>query len=150
MEAKKKSLKTRKDRVVFLLYTALLVCILLIFLNMWNVLEEKRLPVVFYVEDTLGFDLNTSALTFGKLPQQSSATRKVLIENDFEKGVFVRITASNNLQDFLRISDNNFYLSPGKGRLLEFSVFTDRETKEGKYHGEVYIQILRYWGENEN
>jgi len=138
-------MRARGSYLFILLGILLILAWILIFIN-FNVLEEKEYAVKFEVGGTPGFDLNSSALTFGRLPAGSSSTRSVLIQNDYDTRVFVSLFSSKSVSKMLVISENDFFLEPQESKAISFFVYASPNASLGEYNGQVKIRISRYGG----
>jgi hypothetical protein len=139
------NMKKSKFENNLLAFSGILFIILLLFIifNSWNILEKKEIPANFIIGERLGFDLNSSALTFGMLPPGASSSRAIEITNDFNREVFVSIYSSRSIIKFTRISENDFYLAPGETRSVSFTVYTEKNSTFGQYNGFIKIIIKK-------
>lgn len=112
----------------------------------YNLLEKKEYVVKFEVGARSGFDLNTSALTFGRLSPGSSSTRSLNISNYYDFPVFVSFSSSKNLRDVIIVSNNDFILGAGERRSVEFLIHTTPDTSFGERLGTVGLEVKRFRG----
>jgi len=117
----------------------------ILFVN-YNILEKKEYAVKFEIGGSPGFDLNSTALTFGRIPFGSSSTRSILIKNDFDRTVFVSLSSSKEISSLLSISENDFFLKSGENKTLSFFVYSYPNITAGKYEGDVKLVVSRYRG----
>lgn len=130
-----------KNKLIFLGVALVLLAVIFSSLNSF---EKKYIPVNFEVGGAPGFDLNSSALTFGRLPVGASSTRQVSVANDFKQRVYVSISSSRDISKFIHVSKNDFFLESGEKQVLDFTIITNNETKVGKYDGYVTLKISRW------
>lgn len=91
-----------------------------------------------------GFDLNKSALTFGKIALGGSATRSIIFENNYNFAVYAKISASGSIAELL--SFNNIEtIRMGETKRISFSVYANNETIPGFYDGKVKLDIYPAW-----
>lgn len=122
-----------------------IIAIGILFAN-YSVLEKREYVVKFEIGGRAGFDLNSSALTFGRVPVGSSATRSIFIENGFNREVFVSLSSSREISDVFSISENDFWLEPGENKTLSFFVHAYPEASTGAYNGKVSLVVSRFGG----
>lgn len=94
------------------------------------------------VTDTLGFDVNRTALTFGNIIRGGSSTRKIKIDNSYNFPVVVHVSADGNMKDLLNFEEE-LYLEQGETKSVSFSVFADDNASEGVYSGNVSFEFYR-------
>ncbi len=96
---------------------------------------------VFISEDIMGFDLNSSALTYGSIVRGSSSTKRISIQNDFLFPVRVRATFYGPISHFLEDSPD-IEIFPGETSSMPFTLVTKYDSPLGKYEG--FARILFY------
>jgi hypothetical protein len=123
--------------IVFLLC---LIIILLIF-NLFNnfYIYKKEIYSSFIVSKQMGFDLNSTALTFGFIMPGNSATREISIGNNFKEDVKIKIISEGEISRFLKISEDSFMLKPGESRNIGFSLVVPKNSLLKKYEGKVIV-----------
>jgi len=99
--------------------------------------------------DRGGFDLNKSALTFGKIILGGSATRNIIFENKYNFAVYAKISASGDITKLLSFNDVET-IRMGEIKKISFSVSTNNETMPGFYEGKVKLDIYPAWVDIEN
>ncbi|MEK6927538.1 MAG: hypothetical protein AABX11_03835 [Nanoarchaeota archaeon] len=135
----------KAKKIIFFVGLGLLFVLVLffIFIN-FNTLQKQEYDTTFEIGETSGFDLNTSALTFGRISFNSSSTRSILVRNDFAIPVFVSLYISGNISKLISISENDFRLVPGENKSIEFKAYSNADL--GKYTGKVTLVVKRYEG----
>ena len=128
---------------LFILLGIIVVMVLCFGLVRYNLVEKKEYIAKFEVGELPGFDLNSTALTFGRIPPKSSSTRSILLKNDFDKRVFVSLS-STGLSNYLSISENDFFLGPGENKTVSFFINVPASTGYGTYVGRVEIVMHRW------
>jgi hypothetical protein len=107
-------------------------------------------PVVSKVYETsfsvrpgmVGFDVNSTALTFGAIPPGGAGTRKLIVNNTEDYPVVVKIFASDEIADFYT-APVNITLGAGEGMKIPISVTVPEYVFEGNYSGNVKVEIHR-------
>ncbi|MEI6058707.1 MAG: hypothetical protein WCP89_02955 [archaeon] len=121
----------------------ILVLFILVYIQIINffVLDRVKVYTEVVVGENPGFDLNKTALTFGKIVPGNGASRGLIIKNNFERNVAVEITSSGEISAFLTASENNFILMPREIRNVSFSVFFPSGSEMKKYGGWIDIKL---------
>ena len=116
--------KSKTKKWCFLVLGILLILIIFFF-YIWvsSPLKVETLDVSFIVGPSIGFDLNSSLLTFGMITPGGSGARKVFIENNYDFDVVVDIFVSENILEFIFSSSQVVILSGEKKRLFLILLF---------------------------
>lgn len=103
----------------------------------------KEYDVRFLVEGgTVGFDLNTSALTFGKISPGGSGTREIIFENNLDEMIEIEILATKSIASFLDYQP--IYSIPAKNNVtIPITVVVPENAEEGEYIGKIRIRAKR-------
>lgn len=132
-----------KKRII---YGLVVVLVLLVFTNVFiyfyhKPIEQRSLEASFFVRENAGFDLNSTALTFGAIPRGGSSSRSVTIDNDYERNVRVDVKVSRDIADYV-FADQPIYLSKGESANVSFSAIVPEDMPYGNYSGFVYFDIF--------
>ena len=101
----------------------------------------REYDVIFAVEEgVVGFDLNTSALTFGKIIPGGSSTRNIFFENYENKDIEIEILASENIAEFMDFQ-SEYFIPAKQNATIPITVTIPLETEDGEYLGKVKIQL---------
>ena len=103
-------------------------------------LEMRVVEATFIVGKNVGFDLNTTALTFGKLAPGGSSTRNMTIANLREFPIRVNILADRNISSFLT-TETEFLLFPGEKKDIAFTLSVPSNLSYGNYSGRVLFEM---------
>lgn len=139
---KKKSEKMNKKKYIIILTIILLIAFLFFSLN--NI-EEKKIGVRFQISERPGFDLNSSLLSFGKIPRGSTATRDILLENKFNYNILISIKVSPEVSKLLYASESKFILKPNEKKNVTFYVVAKNDSQYKEYLGWIKIKSTRDW-----
>ena len=93
-------------------------------------------------ENVAGFDVNSSALSFGKIGRGSSSARNIEIQNGFNFPVAAVIRADGDIGQLLNF-EKVVEIGEGESRKIEFSVFALPDFEEGFYSGNVSFELYR-------
>ena len=102
-------------------------------------LSKEVISAEFVLGENMGFDLSPGKLNFGKIIPGNSASREIVVENNFDKTVKISIKSSGEISKNLIVSDNNFILNPSESRNVTFSLYTNDLTESRYYKGEIII-----------
>lgn len=107
-----------------------------------NPLETRTLEVRFMVGESVGFDLNSSALTFGKIHLDGVGSRNILIHNTYEYPVSVRLYISSNLAKYIQ-TEQRFDLGLNETKNLSVIARIPSTAVFGNYSGQLYMEFRR-------
>jgi hypothetical protein len=93
-------------------------------------------------EDIGGFDLNESALTFGRLRLRDSAMRNIIFYNSYPFPVVVFVNSDGAIQPFLSF-DGFFFAQPNETKKIPFTIYAGDSAPLGFYAGKVTLEIKR-------
>lgn len=135
----------KRKRYYWLLFFSALILVISFasFMLHSRVLETKTVHSNILVEKGVSaFDLNSSAITFGKVSPGGTSTRNVDFYNDLNFTVRVRIKSYGRINDFISY-DNNVIVGPLERKKISFNAFVPEDTKEDLYEGEVIFEVTR-------
>ena len=141
MEKTKIKNKSFLNLFIFIFLIVLLIFLVYIQINNFFVLDKINIYTEVILGDKPGFDLNKTALTFGRVIPGNAASREIFVENNFDKTIKVEIISTGDISNFLSVSENNFILVPKENKTISFSVFFPIGNEMKKYTGEVEIKI---------
>tara|TARA_Y100000310_G_scaffold107197_1_gene105674 strand:- start:217 stop:654 length:438 start_codon:yes stop_codon:yes gene_type:complete len=127
------------EGMVFLLGFFIILLLGTILFNNFLILNENKIYVSATISEKVGFDLNITALTFGNVIVENSASRKINIQNKMNRKVKIKINSRGEISEYLFVSENNFILNPGEKKGIDFLIFFPEETKMKKYEGVIKI-----------
>jgi len=90
--------------------------------------------------DTGGFDLNSTALTFGSITLGGSSTRSILVNNSYSFPIRVEPVIEGSIQDL--ISYDYLVIQPYQSASFSMTVFADLNKSLGKYIGNVSVRLF--------
>ena len=132
-----------RDSIIIILFSLLIFVLLANLISQFMVTDEKEIYTSIIVSDHVGFDLNSTALTFGMAQPGKSASRILSIENNFDFSNKVNIKIRGNISNFLTVSENDFVLNSGEKKELNFVTVPSKDALFGKYEGFVTITLKR-------
>ncbi len=130
-----------KKLAYFIFGFALIIFIITLAVNFYfsKPLEEFVLPATVNITDRLGFDVNGSELSFGKVMPGGSSSRIVMFTNGYSFPVIVKITSEGTIKNMLSYPEI-VYVESGEEKKIGFSVFVE-ESPFGCYEGEVKFEV---------
>ncbi len=134
----------RKDNltnVLILIVSLFLICFSF-YLWFSRPLEVRVLDVGFIVGNKMGFDLNSSSLTFGIVLPGSAGVKTVLIENNYDFPVKLRVLVSKELGDFIFSDSEIIILSKGVVP-VDFTLILPAEIALGNYSGKLMFEFRK-------
>lgn len=146
-KSKKISSKKKTEKLgLVLIFLLIFFLILFLFLFVGNILilDKKQIYTNVHVANYSGFDLNSTALTFGFVNPGQGAQRSVIIKNDFDKKAKIIIRIKGNISDFLIVSENNFFLEKNQSKEIDFSILLPKNIDFGEYTGIINIILKKF------
>lgn len=140
----KEKIKDKKfylNGFIFIFLILIIIYLVYVQINNFFVLDKVNIYTEVILGDKPGFDLNKTALTFGRVVPGSAGSRGIVIKNDFEKSVRVEITSNGEISEFLIVSENDFVLMPKEERNISFSVLFPLGSEMKKYNGWIEIKL---------
>ena len=145
MRKETKKEKNKKAIFIFLVFIALLSAVLSIYLA----IEKRPLAklvfnVSFGVQDKkLGIfaDKTANTINFGIVPPKSEVSRNLIIGNDFNQDILLKIKESDNLRGLLEFERKVFLKKNSKVEIpIKLNVST---LSNGNYSGKIYVFYFR-------
>ncbi|HLC87023.1 MAG TPA: hypothetical protein VJH65_01970 [Candidatus Nanoarchaeia archaeon] len=138
MEKKQKDKKVLERFSIFVFILSVLVLLFSVYLSREIIIDKSEIFVSVEVANVSGFDLNTSALTFGKLVPGAKSSRKIEIKNNYNFPIVVEFDSEGNINELLGY-DKLIYINPNEAKEAGFIINTYLNTTQG-----VYIGIVSY------
>jgi hypothetical protein len=141
MQRKKIKDKTRWIRdFIFIGLILIFLFLSYIQINNFFVLENTKIYTEVILGESPGFDLNNTALTFGRVIPGNAGSREISIKNNFDRNISVNIVSRGKISDFLIVSENDFILTPNEEKKITFSVLFPKGSEMRKYTGQIEIK----------
>ena len=100
----------------------------------------REYEVSFIVQnETLGFNIDTDSLNFGKVLPGGNAERNLVFQNNKNTNVKIEIFASESVAEFLQFQ-SEYEVSSGENISIPINLFVPLDLPEGEYTGRVKIQ----------
>ncbi|HLC32043.1 MAG TPA: hypothetical protein VJK51_05235 [Candidatus Nanoarchaeia archaeon] len=127
----------------FLLAVFLFFIVFIFYLQRYSVpLETRSISLSFEVGEVYAFDLNTSFLSFGRLPPGGFATRSVSVDNTYPFPIEVVIIPSESILSYAE-HQSSIYLASGAHSSVKIGVSVPETISGGRYSGTVTFFIYR-------
>jgi len=131
--------KEIKDKlIIFIFIISLIIFLLILRINSLIVLEKEEIITTLIIGNRTGFDLNTTALTFGMIALGSSSQRDLIIKNDYDFPIKVEFNVKGDIEKFL-IFDKVVYLEVGEEKTISIISVIPVDEEYGNYHGRIII-----------
>ncbi|MBI5804082.1 hypothetical protein HY450_02465 [Candidatus Pacearchaeota archaeon] len=118
-----------------------LIASLLIFFWRGTILQSDTFYTSADVSDkNIGLDVNSSALTFGKINRGGSSSRNILLENGYPFPIVVELEADGEITKILNYEDT-IEVDRGDSVEIALSVYADENTEQKFYEGNVKLNI---------
>jgi len=153
LKLKKAKGKIRKERVTIgsksLLFPVLIILLLTLIVSYFfldyyfSIIEKRDIYAKVILSDHYGFDINGTALIFGMIAPGGSASKELIITNDYEREVNVKFLVEGGIGEFMRISENNFVLGKNEVKKIGFVVLFPSSAEYGVYDGNVVVLIRK-------
>lgn len=112
-----------------------------LFFNSRPIQMERIYTSVNVTSDFLGFDLNGTALTFGRVLKGGNSVRNINFQNGYPFPVVVKTKVDGEMTNLLNF-DGKVKVGEGESRKLSFNLNLD-DADEGLYDGFVEIVVVR-------
>jgi hypothetical protein len=132
--------KYKKILFIVVFLSALCTYIILNFLSNQQIVDYKMQIIV---GNHIGFDLNTSMITFGMVTPSGNAVRHLDLKNGEHKNKF-QILAFGDLASWIKLSENDFVLQPYEKRTLNITAQVPEHANFGNYTGNLRVIIENY------
>jgi len=149
----KKSRKISSKKGIDLYKSVLLAIIAVLFTagitslvySAYKIVDYREYPI--YLEVThdrgVGFALRSDALSFGKLPLDSTGVLKIRLIHDFSLPLRIVMKISGDAEKFIVITENGFVLEPNTTKTIEIDAVIPANTTAGNYTGKIGVFFKR-------
>jgi hypothetical protein len=142
MNKKEKKIMLVASIVMFVIMAGIFALTLMHYWSYWFGLEKWNLyTYVNVTSDRGGFDLNNTALTFGKIPLGGAAKRYIEIDNTHPFPIEVEISSEGTISPML-VYNESVIIDKGVAENISFSAVSTRNTTLGFYDGFVHFKTV--------
>jgi len=125
----------------FISFIVFLMSLSIYFFYITPVYEFSYSATAYVTENVGGFDLNSTALTFGSIAVGGSSTRTILVDNYYSFPVRVEPHVEGTISKI--ISYQPLIVGPNETSRFSFTVSADSFDLLGNYTGNVIIRLKR-------
>ena len=123
--------------VQIIIFLSFIVLCNVIFVYTHQPLKTETIQVQFSVGNSVGIDVDSTALNYGRILPGGLAVRNVIVNNSYDIPVKVNIFISSGLEKYVSSEKNNVVLPPFSQEKISFYLVTQTETNQGNYSGTV-------------
>lgn len=105
--------------------------------------DVQELDMKMKVGNIVGFDVNSSVISFGIVPIGGSGERPIILKNLKNKPLKVHIKKSGEMAEWVYISEENFIMQANESKELKFTAIPAEDAKDGAYTGKVKFIFTR-------
>lgn len=95
------------------------------------------------VSESVGFAIGRPGMDFGSVPPGGSATRELVILNNYTIPLFVEAITKGELKEFLYIENSTFTLEPGEYINLPVTAYVPADAEFKEYTGKLTLIFKR-------
>lgn len=133
-----------KNVVILSLFISLIVLVMSISVYFYYItpLSEYSYPTTAFVtQDVAGFDINTTAITFGSIVPGGTSTRSIVVNNSYSFPIKVQPEIEGSIEQI--ISYKPLVVGPNQSLKLEFTIYAESIEFLGNYTGNISIKLMR-------
>lgn len=106
-------------------------------------IQVKEFDVTFIVQESgIGFDVNSTALTFGALNPGGGGMREINVKNDYSYPVEMRLYVSEDIVSVLGV-ERSYVFQAGEEREIPVSISIPSDFPVGNYSGTVRFEMYK-------
>jgi hypothetical protein len=107
--------------------------------------EVKIIRTDLEISEVVGIVVDSDNLRFGKIPPRGVGRRKFNLTNEYKYPLKVQVKIAGEIEPFVKISDNLFWLQPGETREVTVKAYVPDDAILGeKYYGKFYVYLRKY------
>lgn len=141
IENKTRAKTERRNLVILVLILVIILLLNVYFLLSYKVIEIREIYSSVIVSDKAGFDLNSTAMTFGGVMLGGSSTRTLVLENPYKFKISVYAYGEGEISRF--IIPVNAIINAGETKKIGISASVPADASFGKYEGKIILRIKR-------
>ena len=108
----------------------------------WSTPETVEIGMSLNVGGNVGFDVNTTLITFGTVPQSGIAVRDVVITNNDNYDKIARFSAEGTIRDFIQLPPDTL-VKANQNKTVNAKAAVPWGAKYGEYTGTFRILLMR-------
>ena len=130
--------KTKNKLIIFMFIASLTMFLLILYLNSSIILAKEEISTTLIIGDKIGFDLNTTALTFGMITFGSSSQRNLIIKNHYDFPIKIEFSAKGDIKKFL-VFDKVVPIKVGEEKTIGINAINHADAEYGNYSGKIIV-----------
>ena len=107
--------------------------------------QESDIPVIFKVSNHVGLSIDKDKLHFGSVPKGGKSTKQIFLYNNDSYSKYVKLSLSNNLTDWIILSEKRFVLASNENKTVTLSVNVPKDASLGNYTGNLHLTFWRLY-----
>lgn len=136
-------MENAKNKLIYLLFFLAIVCFLVfLYVNSKGPVAMKKYEVTFEVTNSVGFNINGTALTYGRVIPGSESSKEINAYNAYDFPVKVGITMSDDLDGLIYIKDE-VILEPSEGKSFLVFLNIPLNFTQGNYSGDIAVNFYK-------
>jgi hypothetical protein len=140
---KKKKMFPKKVVVLILLFVIISTISTYIFYKNFVIFDVQETKMYLNVSNgTVGINVDTDALYFGKIPRGGIGTRNISLSNYDSNPHIIHIKLYGDFADWVYVSKNNFVIKPNSTEVVEVFVYVPNDAQIGNYTGTLRVEFL--------
>lgn len=108
----------------------------------WSSPEAMEIGMSMNVGNHVGFDVNTTLITFGTVPQGGNSVRDVVITNNDDYDKIAHFSAEGAIKDFIQLPPDTL-VKANQNKTVNAKAVVPWGAKYGEYTGKFKILLLR-------
>jgi len=126
----------------FILILSILVVFLSIYLNYSFILDKQIFSCSLKVNETAGFDLSNSTLSFGAITPVATSSREIEVANAHPFSISVSLSSKGNISRFL-IFEKKIIVPAMENRTITIGTRLPEKKDYGDYEGNLILVVKR-------
>jgi len=114
-----------------------------LFYNWYIIQDIQELGMKMKIGSIVGFDTNSSAISFGIVPIGGSSERPVILKNIHNKPLNVHIKKDGEMAKWVYFSENDFILEGNETKEIKVEAIPSYNAQDGAYEGKVKFIFKR-------
>ncbi len=136
-------MKSSKFLLILLITVLVSFSLTFLFYTHYFIQDVQKLDMKMKVGEVVGFDTNTSVISFGTIPKGGSSQRTVILENMEKRPLKVYTKKRGEMAKWVYVSEESFVLDANEKRELIFTAIPSKDAEKGAYKGWVKFIFTR-------
>lgn len=115
----------------------------MLFYSFYVVKDVRIIEMKAKVGDVYGLDVNSTAISFGIIPNYGNSERRMTIRNAYNIPLKVSIKTSGDMAGWVYASNSSFILNPAEEKEITFNAAPKMDVAQGSHKGTIKITFTR-------